>query len=362
MTPTKSASFTCQENGSNKEYHFQMVKSTDGLGFHINFQFGAIGQVLKPGTKTKEPLSGVEAEKLFNKMIKERLAKGYVQVGEAKSSGFSDAPVVAEKKTHGIFPQLLNAIEEDEVKIYINDNRYLAQEKHDGNRRIVIAGVVDNKDIIGLNKKGEIVPLQKSIQDSVRLHMCNLDGEIIGDKLFVFDLLSLTDVDFRDRPCEGRARILSSMKFGKNIEITKTAYTCAEKQKLYDELKSRNAEGIVFKLKSAPYVAGRPNSSLNSSALKFKFQKTGTFIVKDYTKGKRSIGLEMINEKGDKVFLGKCTVPPNHELPAIGDFVEVQYLYAFPNEGCVFQPVYLKKRDDCDLTDATTSQLVYKAE
>ncbi|HWY34176.1 MAG TPA: hypothetical protein VNX68_05985 [Nitrosopumilaceae archaeon] len=342
-----------------------MVKSSNGVGFNINFQYGAIGQTLKNGTKNSTPLSGVEAEKFFNKMIKERLAKGYTQEGESKVSAFASAGIV-EKKTHGIFPQLLNSIEEEEMLRLINDDRYLAQQKFDGNRRIVVSdvsdklGFIQTKDTIGLNKKGEIVPLQKGIQESINLHMCTLDGEIIGDKLYVFDLISLAGTDFKNKSCESRYKILASMKFGNNIEVVKTAYTTDEKRELYKDLKARNAEGVVFKLKDAPYAAGRPNSG--GAQLKYKFQKTGTFIVKEHTKGKRSIGLEMIDEKNERVFLGKCTIPPNHEIPAIGDFVEVQYLYAFPNGGCIFQPVYLKKRDDCDLTDVLTSQLVYKAE
>ena len=59
--------------------------------------------------------------------------------------------------------------------------------------------------------------------------------------------------------------------------------------------------------------------------------------------------------------MGKVTIPPNYDVPAIGDLVEVRYLYAYRG-GAVYQPTYLGKRNDSDLTDATMKQIIYKAD
>lgn len=84
METVKSASFECKTDGSNKEYHLQMVKS--GSEFNITFQYGAIGTSLKPGTKTPDgSLPEDKANKLWNKLIKERFSKRYVQVDEKKN-------------------------------------------------------------------------------------------------------------------------------------------------------------------------------------------------------------------------------------------------------------------------------------
>ena len=48
-------------------------------------------------------------------------------------------------------------------------------------------------------------------------------------------------------------------------------------------------------------------------------------------------------------------------MPTIGTLVDVRYLYAF-REGCLFQPVYLKRRNDIDIKDCTTAQLKYSAD
>jgi len=360
MSTVNQVSFECTEGGSNKEYHIQMVKSGDG--FVINFQYGAIGSTLKPGSKTPAgPVNEAEANKLFNKLIKERLAKGYTQVGEAKASQFS-AEVVTQKKTHGIFPQLLNSIEEDEVQKFINDDNYLAQEKKDGERRMSICNK-KLKSFIGLNKKGQEVQLQDCIIKSFKdertfAEEFTVDGEIIGEILYLFDLLSLNNDDLRKNPYSGRLNVLRTLKFGKNVEVVKTAYTRAEKQKMYDELRANNAEGIVFKRKDSVHTAGRPNSG--GPHLKNKFYKEASFIVKDFTKGKRSVGLELLNESGERVFMGKCTIPPNKEIPAIGEVVEVRYLYAYKG-GAIFQPVYKHKRTDVDVEECLMNQIIFKA-
>jgi bifunctional non-homologous end joining protein LigD len=148
------------------------------------------------------------------------------------------------------------------------------------------------------------------------------------------------------------------LELGDSVKVLPTAYTKEEKKALFEKLKKENAEGIVFKKKDAPYTVGRPASGGN--ALKFKFKKSGTFIVASHTKGKRSVGLEAV-DGGKRVSVGKVTIPPNHQVPDVNSFLEVQYLYAY-KDGSLFQPVYLGQRDDCDLTDCSVSQIVFKAE
>lgn len=213
---------------------------------------------------------------------------------------------------------------------------------------------------IGLNKKGIEIQLSDVINDAIIYFKCTIDGEGVGEKLHVFDILSHNGKDLTNISVVDRLKVLDSLHFGTAIEVVKTAYTREEKQKMFEEIKNNGKEGIVFKKKSSPYTAGRPNSGGNQ--FKFKLQKTGTFLVSNHTKGKRSVGLQMINENGEKIFLGKVTIPPNKPIPNVGDFIEVQYLYAFKAEGgCVFQPVFLKNRsDECDESDISISQLVYK--
>lgn len=235
---------------------------------------------------------------------------------------------------------------------YITNDEYIAQEKQDGERRMVVS----DTRIFGLNKKGTEVPLPDTIITSILGGECILDGEIIGDKLFVFDIISTEET--RLMTCIQRLALLGVMTFGKGIEVVETAYTTAQKRALFERLKDENKEGIVFKKKNSSYKHGRPASG--GDQLKFKFNKTATFIVANVTKNKRSVGLELI-EGSERVFMGKVTIPPNYDVPEIGELVEVRYLYAYKG-GAVFQPVYLGKRPDSDLTDCTMKQIIYKAD
>jgi len=193
-------------------------------------------------------------------------------------------------------------------------------------------------------------------------NQCVLDSEIISEKLYVFDILSYQGENLKKHACKDRLLILNQLTFGKAIEVVKTAYTKADKQKLYDDLIKNNAEGIVFKLKNSPYTTGRPSSG--GAQLKHKFYHTATFIVYNTTKNKRSVGLSLLEGEAKdnvKIFMGKCTIPPNHDVPNVNELIEVRYLYCHKG-GAVYQPTYLGKRMDSDLSDATMKQIVYKAE
>lgn len=71
----KKADLFFQEGTSNKEYHLQLEES--GSGYVVNFQYGRVGNALQSGTKTATPVTLPEAEKIYDKLLKEKLGKGY---------------------------------------------------------------------------------------------------------------------------------------------------------------------------------------------------------------------------------------------------------------------------------------------
>jgi len=48
-------------------------------------------------------------------------------------------------------------------------------------------------------------------------------------------------------------------------------------------------------------------------------------------------------------------------VPAVGAIVDVRYLYAFRESGCLYQPTYCGVRTDLDRHDCCTSQLKFKS-
>lgn len=347
MTIIKSTSLFYTEGSSDKVYHAQLAQ-VDG-GFVVNFQYGRRNSTLQTGTKTTEPTSQEKAEKVFSKLLSEKIGKGYTE----QSSGevFSTETFVAKKTS--LVPQLLNPIEEEDVESYLTNDEYVAQEKHNGERRPVI---VEDGKATGVNRKGLNVPLPDSLNKSFKKNM-EVDSEIIGDNLFVWDIMALDGEDLKSKPLVERIKILEKQKFGKNVTVGKTAYTTAEKRAMLKKIQDENGEGIVFKKKTASYTGGRPTSGGNN--LKYKLYKTATFIVANHTENKRSVGLVVLEGKKE-VEVGKVTILPNFPVPEVGALVEVRYLYAYKG-GAVYQPIYLGERTDLEREDAKIEQLVYKA-
>jgi len=351
----RKSSWKFQDARSNKEYHFQLIETE--AGHIVEFQYGAIGGNLKAETKTQTPVTLAEATKIFDSMTKERLKKQYTGGETDAEAGFSLTPA-QEKKEIVLLPQLLNEVQDP--MIIINDNRYVMQEKHNGQRRTVIRNA---NGITGGNKLGTAVPLPDFLINALPQHEFEIDCEIIGDKLFVFDLLSWHGMNMKGDGFKERVLALASghtLPFNKNIVLSKPAFTKEEKLAMYNELKARNAEGFVGKDKDGEYKAGRPNSG--GDQLKFKWYKTASFIVGNHTKGKRSVGLELIDENGNRTSVGKITIPANKEIPALDKVVEAEYLYAHKGTNAIFQSKYIKERTVVSIAECKLTQLVYKEE
>jgi bifunctional non-homologous end joining protein LigD len=359
----KQISLFFKEGSSDKEYHAQLEPK--GSGFVVNFQYGRRGSTLTAGTKTPSPLPQAKAEAIYDKLVQEKMAKGY-------TPGASGTPYVGtakEERVTGNIPQLLNPIEEEEVEKYLADPAWGAQEKKDG-KHVMIE--FDGKEVTASNRKGLKIGIPEPIALAVKglgSDILLFDGESIGEVYYVFDLLRATvrDVDghdevveFKDQSYIERYNILDLLckDLPPAIKLVPLAVTEKEKRELYARLKKEGREGIVFKRLYAPYVPGRPNSG--GDMLKFKFYATASCVVGPGRAGKRSIGL-LLMKGGDMVSVGNCTVPANQSVPAEDSIVEIRYLYSYP-DGSLYQPVLLGVRDDIDLDACSVKQLKYKAE
>ncbi|MCU0437273.1 MAG: WGR domain-containing protein [Raineya sp.] len=351
----KSVFLYYQEGGSDKVYQVHLEVKEEG--YIVHFAFGRRGTTLQTGSKTPTPVSLEKAEAIFEKLVKEKTTKGY-KTSESEQPTYQ--PVEKEKIDTGIYCQLLNPIELEDVEKYLNDDRFLAQEKHDGKRFLISK---KGNELIAINRKGLSVGYP-SLFDVLKESQTDfiLDGELIGEKFYVFDLLHLHQEDTRGLPLIVRLNKLSELleTIRTDFLVETVSYHDAEsKRELYEKLHQQKKEGIVFKHKSALYTAGRPNSKGNQ--LKHKFYATASFIVVAIN-DKRSVALGLLDEQGKQIGAGNVTISINFDIPQVGDIIEVRYLYAFKESGSVYQPVYLGKRDDIDKEACTVSQLKYKAE
>ena len=347
MEIIKQANLYFKEGSSDKVYQAQISK--DDLSYTVTFAYGRRGNALTTGQKTPIPVTLEQATKIFDKLILEKTSKGY------KSEDGEVILTHSEKIDTGVRPQLLNECTEEEVQQYILDDAWCAQEKFDGRRRLLI-----NEDsLVSTNRKGQVVSCDHKILDAVSniKHPFILDGEDLGEKLMVFDLLI-------SGPYRERYNKLSTLKFSNNnIKVVPTAWTFTDKALLYSELVERKAEGIVFKKIDSIYKPGRPNSG--GDHIKFKFYATASVVVGKVNSGKRSVEILAYDNTSNPlsdyplVNIGNVTIYPNQEIPDPMDVIEVKYLY-FYEGGSLFQPVYLNKRDDIQLYECLTSKLKVK--
>lgn len=341
-----------REGSSDKVY--QCAIEPAGDRFVVNFAYGRRGSTLNTGTKTGAPVDHAEAERLYDKLVREKKAKGYTEGPDGTPYEHS------EQKAAGLLPQLLNSIEESALPTLIENDDWCAQEKFDGKRLLVRKqGVV----IEGINKRGLVVGVPAPLIQVIAHYGGDLllDGEGIGDTFHAFDVLTLNGVDVRDWPYRERLVALTNLLTPVEqfvIKPAETAFTTEQKRHLLQRLRDGEREGIVFKQLSATYPPGRPNSG--GVQLKHKFCATLSAVVAKVNP-QRSVALKLLGIL-DWQTCGNVTIPANHNLPQVGEIVEVRYLYAFPESGVLYQPVYLGPRSDVVADECRVAQLKYKPE
>ncbi|MBS1807517.1 MAG: WGR domain-containing protein [Acidobacteria bacterium] len=345
MTTIQKISLYFIGGGSDKVYNAQIVQVDSS--FVVNFQYGRRGSTLTAGTKTTSPVPYEQAKRVYDTIVKEKTGKGYKLLDGQNNETTVPVP---DKTAFGHVPQLLNAITEDEALRLLTDSHFILQEKHDGERRMVRKHDV----VTASNRKGEEVGVTAEIVTAMAdFPACVLDGEHVGEVLYVFDLLALEGKNVEALPYITRLAHLTTLPFNNTIRLVAPAHTTDEKQAVYLSLQAE-AEGVVFKRTDAPYIAGRPNSG--GDQLKYKFYETATCHVRTVN-NKRSVEVEL-RDGNQFVPKGNVTIPPNQLVPTVGQLIEVRYLYAYPGEGSLYQPTFIRLRNDVECDDV--SGLKYK--
>jgi bifunctional non-homologous end joining protein LigD len=355
MSNLPSISLEFREGSSDKVYKAAVEEASGG--FVVNFAFGRRGSTLNTGTKTNSPVPLAEATKIYDKLVLSKTCKGYKPTGAAGgiASSITAAVTDRDQRDTGLRPQLLNPITEAEAEVYLLNNDWGAQEKYDGKRMTIQKAAA----IIAANKKGLSIGFPDAIASglSVIREAFVTDGEAIGDRLFAFDLLEHNGVDLRNDPYINRYDKLVDVLTGVDaVVVSDLAIGQAAKRKLMADLKAAGKEGIVFKRLSARWYAGRPESG--GDAVKCKFWSSASCVVSKVN-AKRSISVSLSGES-----VGNVTIPPNKEIPSVGDVVEIKYLYVKGVGGSLYQPIYIGPRDDVDPSECTFEQqkLKYRAE
>ena len=338
------------KDGADKEYRVQL-EAKDG-GFIVTGFNGRRGGPLKAQPKIASPVAYDEAKKAYDALVKSKLKGGY---NPADAGAEYVVPADIGTPT-GIKLHLLTQVPESDVERYINDDRYLAQEKYDGERR----PVARRDTVIGSNKNGFQTTLPAAVVEALSglPQDTEIDAEQVGDYLFVFDVMKIAGECQRDVACYERKRkvdvLVNRLGNPENIVSIETAVGTEAKRALYARLRAERKEGIVFKLVDASYGEGK-----NDDQIKIKFVESATLQVAAIHPSKRSITVQAIDDMGVPVPLGSVTIPANHSIPPVAALVEVEYLYVVKR---LVQPNYRGVRTDQTIAACNLRQLKYRAD
>jgi bifunctional non-homologous end joining protein LigD len=329
--------------GTSDKVYRAAIEEANG-GFVVNFAYGRRGATLNTGSKTAHPVTLAEATSVYEKLVRSKTAKGYKPVGGGGGGGIGSSVTDRDRRDTGLRPQLLNPITEEDALVYLDNDRWAAQEKYDGRRMMIrktgSAIVATNRDGLVVGFPDAVARVLASISGSFVL-----DGECVGETFYAFDLLEhgrdLRGEPYRDR-LAGLTVLLGPLDGA--VQIARTV-TGVNKRLFMAELKATQKEGVVYKDLDAIWYAGRPASG--GRALKCKFWASCSCVVTKVN-GRRSVGLAL----GGKS-VGNVTIPPNHRIPPVGSVVEVRYLYVSGVGGSLYQPIYLGERDDVPAAHCT---------
>jgi ATP dependent DNA ligase domain len=376
------AHLRCEVGGRSAEYILELKR--EGGGYVVAYQYGKIGSTLRSGLnkKTKVPQSWAVAAKAYNATLTEKVGEGYVGEGQGAFAG--EAPEsVDEAGDDELLPdeddmddpdfyepeaadapqlpsfgacELLTPITEREAMRYIKSDLYLAQVKEDGDRQGICKSA--NRAIFGVNRKGKPVALRPEVAaEYAKLNAKTflLDGETVNGSV-VWDVLQFDGADLRQRPYVERLDALRGLVgSGRGlVRVVATWDGTAEKSKAVLDLHAAGAEGVVFKLKSAPWKPGR-----SGQHAKLKFWKSVIARVRATTArkhmDKNSVALELFDGKRWQL-VGHVSVN-GKDRPKIGELVEVRYLNF---QRALYQTELLRVRTDVDEGAATMAQLQHK--
>src|SRR5262245_42495631 len=202
MSVIKSIRLFYQEGSSDKVYNATIVK--DGDAFTVKVEWGRRGASLNQGSKAVR-VSLAVAQKKYDSLVREKRNKGYEEIaGDVKPAAVappegqgSGSKVGGKRAKVGLGAQLLTALEEDELARFLGDDAMLAQQKIDGQR---VLAHVNADEVLVTNRDGQRTRVAMNAFSGLAYlpHGTIVDGELLDDGYWLFDVLAVGGDDVRD--------------------------------------------------------------------------------------------------------------------------------------------------------------------
>jgi bifunctional non-homologous end joining protein LigD len=394
----KSITLYLTEGSSDKFYAMELLKQEGG--WIVNGANGRRGTAPKLRSKTGV-VSAEKAKSEWDKLWKDKVGKKGYTLNEdgapgttpvdfdvdawLDANGAEAGPMMSvsnERRTN--FSACLLTEMEDKDAQRLGDD-WLAQEKHNGKRLGVIvegkgAALFSNRTgleiAIGRGEADDVARLSEleALNDLFDLGAATtdapliLDAEYMGGYMVIFDIARLPGLTKEQMEATGPtqreradmlkalSRIIDANDLGQHIKVDVPQPVSQFLAERYDDIKKNGREGWVAKRADSRYSAGRVKEWV-----KIVFTASCTVRVAGQYGDKRSVFMELMDEKGAWTPVGKVTVPPSYDIPAPGTLLEVEYLNA-NRGGALFQPRITGIRDDVGEEACTMAQLKFKNE
>jgi bifunctional non-homologous end joining protein LigD len=343
---------------SGGKFYVVEIKPAGADGFTVDFQHGAIGGNTKSGTKTPTPVGIEAAEAIYQALVMEKMNGSSHYVAAGQSTAEFERPALAATNaevTKCFPPRLLNDIHPGLIVSLTEDPNWWIQIKHDGDR--VQLHVKGGRVTLFSGRSTKLRGCPKPIAEAVKTEYgdgsCVLDGELVGDVLWVFDAFEVNGKDLTCQPYHERYHWLLRLEAvmeSPSIRIVRAAETHNAKVALIKKAKEEHAEGVCFINRNARYEPGRPNAGGNN--LRWKFRASASLIVAEHHPSKNSLDVMFADGAriGSVTMIGK-TRPP------VGAVIEVEYLYC---QSALVQAVFKGIRTDVLPEACTRGQLQFK--
>lgn len=268
-----------------------------------------------------------------------------------------------------ITPMLARPFEGD-VDTYALNSEWVFEQKIDGKRALVH---VADREAVAHNRQGE----ETGMPDTVHRAFDNkgfdgrwvFDGEILDHILWVFDVLVCPGpdggvTDLRDLALSARRQFLEQL-FDQwqpeHVKLVRQEHVDVKKSMLLKQVHDSGGEGVVIKHLASKYEGRRSHNWL-----KLKFTATHEVVVSGLRRGDKDLAVDIGymhrspgNEGPTFRNAGGLKIPEKFiEQVEVGTVVEVRYLYA-TDDHKLYQPVFLRLRDDKRPDDCTTEGLQY---
>lgn len=385
---------------SDKVYNVHLVEDPPGV-FHVVGENGRRGSRLTTQRVADNLTSFAAAEIDLDKKVaskRHHRMTPYTVVCDSRRGAppqsmsnnlAASRPPAAEARV-GFIPAIPTSIDRAEAERLLGDEDWFMEEKRDGVR---VVGRLTNHaraEVSWGNKLGRRIPdpgydltreLMRVAEIAGSLAGLALDGELVGGRWHVFDVVERRGVWLSDMNYEMRLAIRDGLparhandlivrcmdESESPISFVRAARTAAEKRELFWKIEAGGGEGVVFKRLDGEYSLGRGRQTL-----KFKFTEDVTVIAVP-NRGARTCRCYLYAATdaaatAPLLHVGDVTVPSDDlhrrllaraeaNEPIIAD-VRYRHISGEPGSGGkLIEPVWKGTRDDVEMKECTAAGL-----